>query len=78
MGIIAALVWGAVGYAVARTKGETFDTQKFSKTVLVGLILGVIATGAGVEVSTVEGYSLLQVVVIFVDKLTGLLSKPKS
>lgn len=76
MGILAALIWGAVGYAVAKKGGDNFEPANFGKTVLIGFILGLISMAVGVETTEVEGYTILQVIVIIVDKLVALIEKP--
>lgn len=70
-GAIAGCLWGGFGYALARGKGEPFEPKKFGKTVLVGFILGLIATQAGVDIATVEGFSTLSLVTILSDKVTS-------
>ena len=78
VGVLAALLWGALGYAVARRKGEDFDPENFGVTVLIGFILGLLALIAGADVTTLENYTILQLITILVDKLYGLIKKPKS
>ena len=75
-GVFAGLTWGAIGYAVARSKGEEFDSGKFGKTVLIGFILSGIAAGLQVDTLTVENYSMVQVITIVADKLWKAFEKP--
>lgn len=77
MGILAALIWSAVGYAVAKRGGESFDANNFGKTMLIGFILGLIAMVVGIETTEVQGYTILQLVTIIVDKLLALIEKSK-
>jgi len=76
MGVIAGLIWASIGYAVARAKAQPFDPRNFGTTLIIGLILGSLALALDVEITTLEGYSTLQLVTIIVDKLVGLLEKP--
>jgi len=79
VGVIIGLLWGAFGYATAKAKGnENFDAVKFFKTVLIGLILGLISEGIGVPVSEAEGLSVVGLLTIIVDKFVGLFYPSKS
>jgi uncharacterized PurR-regulated membrane protein YhhQ (DUF165 family) len=71
LGAIAGCLWGGFGFAVAKLNGEIFEPKKFGKTVLVGFILGLVGSAVGVDISTVENYSVLQLLTIVADKLTG-------
>jgi len=78
LGVIAGLVWAAIGYAVARSKGADFESRNFGTTLIIGFVLGLLALATDVDIATLEGYSVLQLLTILVDKLIGLLEKPKS
>ena len=78
-GILLGLVWSAVGYAVAKVKhDEKFDRKKFVKTLLIGLILGLISRYTGYPVTELENMPLYEVLLIFIDKAVGLFEKPKA
>ena len=73
LGVVAAVAWGAVGWAVARKEsGESFDAKKFGKTVLIGFILGLLGYGVGVDIDTVEQFTSLELATILVDKVSNL------
>jgi len=74
-GLLVAIVWAAFGYALAKSKGENFDPMKFGKTLVIGIILAGAAEGLGVPITEIEGMSVVGVLTIFVDKVTGLLLK---
>ena len=78
-GIMPAIVWAAVGYAVAKAKGEeTFEPLKFAKTLVIGVILAAAGQGLGVDAATLEGMSVIGFLTAIVDKVAGLfLSKKK-
>jgi len=71
LGAIAGCLWAGFGFAIAKLNGEPFEPKKFGKTVLIGFILGLIGTGVGADMSTVENYSTLQLLTIIVDKIVG-------
>ena len=75
-GVFLALIWSAVGYAVAKVKhDEIFNHRKFLKTLLIGLILGLISGYTGYPVTELENMPLYEVLLIFIDKAVGLLEK---
>ena len=71
LGAVAGCVYGGIGYAIAKLQGEKFEPKRFGKTVLVGFILGLIGTSAGVDISTAENYTLLQLTTAFADWVTN-------
>lgn len=75
IGLLVAIVWAAFGYALAKSKGENFDPTKFGKTLVIGIILASAAEGIGVPITEVEGMSVVGVLTIFIDKVTGLFLK---
>jgi len=76
LGVLAGLLWATIGYAVARTKAQPFDPKNFGTTLILGLILGSLALALDMDITTLEGYTVLQLITIVVDKLVGLLEKP--
>jgi len=76
LGAIAGLIWGTIGYLVARSKGEDFEPENFGATLAVGFILGLLALVTGIDITTLEGYTTVQIATILVDKLVGLIKKP--
>jgi len=78
LGVIAGLVWAVVGYAVARSKGQEFEPENFGSTLAVGFFLGLLALVTGIDISTLDGYTTLQLATIITDKLLGLIQKPPS
>jgi len=76
IGVLAGLVWASIGYAVARTKAQPFQPKNFGTTLIIGLILGVLAYATEIDPTTLEGYTILQLVTIIVDKFAGILEKP--
>jgi len=74
-GLLVSVIWAAFGYALAKVKGENFDPLKFTKTLLIGIIMASAAQSLNVPIDEVEGMSVVSVLTIFVDKLTGLLIK---
>jgi hypothetical protein len=74
-GLLVAIIWAAFGYALAKAKGENFDPTKFTKTLLIGIIMASIGEGLGIPLNEVEGMSVVGLLTIFVDKITGLLIK---
>ena len=75
-GVFLALIWSAIGYAVAKVKhDEVFDHKKFLKTLLIGLILGLASGYTGYPVTELENMPLYEALLIFIDKAVGLLEK---
>lgn len=68
VGVVVALVWMAVNYAIAKLRGKTFSAEEFGRTVLVGLVLSLFAILVGTDPLTVEGYTILQLLTILIDK----------
>ena len=78
IGILAAVVWGGLGYAVAKAKSdEAFNPLKFCKTLVIGIILAAIAQSAGVDINTLEGFSIVEAFTALIDKLSALFIKGK-
>jgi len=67
---LSGVIWGAFGYGVKHNK-ENFEVGKFFKTVGIGLILYGVAYVVGVDVTTAENFTLLQLGTILVDKIAG-------
>lgn len=78
LGLLVAVLWGALGYALAKSKGEDFEPVKFAKTLVIGIILAGAAEGSGVPITEVEGMSVVATLTIIVDKLAALLLKEKT
>ena len=79
VGLLVSIVYGAVGYAVAKAKNdEVFDALKFAKTLLIGVILATAAGAVGVDVATVEGMSFVGFLTALLDKVAALFIKKKA
>jgi len=78
-GIVPAIVWAAVSYAVAKAKSdETFEPLKFAKTLVIGVILAAAGQALGVDTVTLEGMSVIGFLTAIVDKVSSLfLSRKK-
>jgi len=79
VGLLVSIVWGAIGYAVAKAKNdEAFNALKFAKTLLIGIAVSSVANGLGIPVAEVEGLSFIGFVTAVIDKVSSLLVKGKS
>jgi len=77
-GIVPAIVWAAVGYAVAKAKNEeTFEPLKFAKTLVIGVILAAAGQALGVDTATLEGMSVIGFLTAIVDKVSSLFHSKK-
>jgi len=78
IGVLVAIFWSAVGYAVAKSKdNETFDPLKFCKTLVIGIILSSASVSLGIDITTLEGMSVVGFFTVVVDKIASLFIKKK-
>jgi len=77
VGLLIAVLWGAVGYAVAKAKAdEEFEPAKFGKTLVLGIILAAFAEGLGIPIAEIEGMTFVGFLTVVVDKVSSLFFKP--
>lgn len=62
----------AAGLGFLKNKGEEFDGVKFTKTVVVGGVVGALAEGFGVGPDTAEEYIAYPFVVIAIDTISKI------
>lgn len=78
IGAFVGALYGGFCYAIAKVQnGEAFTPIKFGKTVAIGFILGGLSPVLGVDMETLEGMSTAGFFTIVVDKLAGLLMRPR-
>lgn len=68
-GVIGGAAWGLLGYSKAAKKGESFDTKKFTRALVVGAAVGGYAAYTDQELDIVAGTVAGATVTAFVDSL---------
>jgi hypothetical protein len=78
LSVLATLLYGGFSYAIAHVKNdESFDAQKFGKFIVIGFIVGGLASSLGLDIGTVENMSLFTLLSIVLDKIAGAIFTKK-
>lgn len=69
MAMLSGAIWAGIGFARAKQNGQGFDGSNAAPTVVVGFIIGLIASVAHLPFDQVSNFTVVQVLTIVVDKL---------
>lgn len=74
VGFVVSLIWAAFGFAVAKVKhDEEFEPRKFMRTLVIGLMLGLLSALTGIDITTLQHMSVATVFLILTDKFVGMI-----
>lgn len=74
LGVIMALLYASIGYAIAKTKHEEeFNPVKFFKTIFIGFVVSILTAKLGYTITELEGAGLVGFLTVMIDKVIGLI-----
>jgi len=70
---IIGVLYGLFGYILAHSEGEDFDSVKFLKTVILGIIVTFFVQVLHIPLTQLEQTGLMALIIILVDKVINTL-----